>query len=119
MKKTIKVTTINDEQTIEFITNAIYNDNYTEVKYLEEDKLKTKVTYHFKDHIFNRNNKELSLEYKWIEKEKTSGQIFVKDIDKSLDVEIYTNKLVSQNGNIEVEFFIEKQKIIYKIEVLS
>lgn len=110
---------MNNEQTIEFITNAIYNDNYTEVKYIEDRKQKTKVTYNFVDHKLNRENKELSLEYKWLEKEKTIGKVLVKDINKSMNVEIYTNKLVSHDGNFEIEYLIENQKIIYRIEVLS
>lgn len=118
MKKNIKVTVINDCEKIEFITSAIYTNDYSEIKYIDNDEMNTIVKYNFASNKFTRTNNNLKLEYEFSENNKTTGIIDVKDISKFIEVEIKTNKLIQEKGNLDIEYLVENQKIIYKIEVI-
>lgn len=111
-KLNIKVTVINDEEKQSFITNAIIQDEV--LKYKERDN--TTVIYDYKNNSLFRENNELRMEYSFNNGE---GNIFIKELNKKLNLDIKTNKLERKNNNIEIGYIMEDSSFLYKIEEIK
>ena len=111
----IKVSISNLEYSEKFNTRAIIQDNI--LKYREKDK--TIVKYYLDSNILERENNKLKLKYNFIIKNNTTGKIFSKELQKEVPISIYTNKILRQGNNIIVEYKIEKNIFIYRIEEIK
>ena len=49
---------------------------------------------------------------------ETTGTLEVKSLNKLLNLNIKTNKLLINSNNIELNFLVEEEKINYKLEVI-
>ena len=114
-KTKVKITTKSNNITDTYEIKALLKDN--KLMYYEPNK--TKVIFDYENNILTRNNKEISMEYKFDLENKTIGYIEVKELGKSLNLNIKTKKFLSDNKNIDLVFFVEEEEICYKLEVLE
>lgn len=114
-KESIKVTIKNSENNSSFKTNAIIQDNI--IKYKEDNNTIVKFNYETNELI--RENNELRMNYFFSNKTITTGTIFIKDLNKELELEIKTKKIQRKNNDIEIEFLVEENDFLYKIEVIK
>lgn len=111
----IKVSIINKENQIIKETNAIKTDDI--IKYKETDN--SLAIYNYNLNELYRENDELRMRYRFNENKKTEGNIFVKSINRDISIQIKTKKIKKENDNIEIEFMVENDKFLYKIEVIE
>lgn len=114
-KESIKVTIKNNQSNSTINVNAIIQDNI--IKYKEEAN--TIVKFDYTTNELTRENNELRLNYLFLEDNKTEGIIYVKDLKKELVLEIKTKKIQRKNYDIEIEFAVEEEEFLYKIEVIK
>ena len=114
-KESIKVTIKNSENNSSFKTNAIIQDNI--IKYKEDNN--TVVKFNYDTNELTRENSELRMNYLFSNENPTTGTIFIKDLNKELELEIKTKKIQRKNNDIEIEFLVEENDFLYKIEVIK
>ena len=114
-KTKVKIITKSNNITDTYEIKALLKDN--KLMYYEPNK--TKVIFDYENNILTRNNKEISMEYKFDLENKTIGYIEVKELGKSLNLNIKTKQFLSDNKNIDLVFFVEEEEICYKLEVLE
>ena len=114
-KTKVKITTKSNNITDTYEIKVLLKDN--KLMYYEPNK--TKVIFDYENNILTRNNKEISMEYKFDLENKTIGYIEVKELGKSLNLNIKTKQFLSDNKNIDLVFFVEEEEICYKLEVLE
>ena len=109
------ITIRSNEDKINYDVNCIYQEDLNKITYKEPDN--TTTTYDYNENILIRNNDNLTMNYKFIKDEETTGNIYIKDLNKSMDILIKTKNLVQDKKNIEIEYIIEDNKFKYSIEV--
>lgn len=114
-KINIKVSISNENSHIVFETIAHYQENSRVLTYKEKDD--TLVKYYYDKGILTRENKNILMKYNFINEKLTIGEILIKDLNKSLNLNIYTTRIIQKDRNIEIHYEIE-EKFIYKIEVI-
>ncbi|MBQ3307774.1 MAG: hypothetical protein IJG68_06270 [Bacilli bacterium] len=105
----IKIVIQNSNETIENTTMGIYSQGV--LKYLEEEK--TKVTYHYKNHQLLRENDEYKMTFDF---EKGNLKTKLKEYQTELNIEIKNIIIKEDNKNIIIEYEIDKERFIYRIE---
>ena len=108
----VKIQIKNNHGDNKFDTIAILQDEV--IKYTEEDN--TKVKYNYKNNELIRENNELLMKYSFNSDKITKGEILVKELDRNLDIEIKTKSIDRKDNDLKVEFSIEDEKFIYRIE---
>ena len=114
-KINIKVTIKNKESDISYETKGILLNN--ELKYYEENN--TKVVFNYDNNHLIRTNDELRMDFTFDLKKKTKGKIEIEELDKELEVEIKTKRIERQDNNILLDYSIDEDKFIYRIEVIK
>lgn len=114
-KVRIKVDINNSEENNSKEIDAIISNN--KLKYKEDDK--TTVVYSYLENILIRENNELRMNYFFDLKKESTGNIYIKELNKKLEVKIKTTKLKIDNNNIEISFIVEDNKFNYKVEVIK
>ena len=108
-KRKIKATIENSDNEVITTTTAIYQDKI--IKYKEDDN--STVVYNYKKHKLTRENTEIksnSIRYL---------QLFIKDLNKTININIKTKKIEEDKINSLIEFEIDKEKFKYKIEAIK
>lgn len=113
IKVLVHIKNSEEEKTQE--TNAILQDNT--IKYKEDET--SLVIYNYKENKLIRETNELRMTYQFEEGKTTTGNITLKDLNKEINIEIYTKKIIKKENNIEIEFEIEKNLFLYRIEVIE
>ncbi len=113
----IRVTTDSNNTINNYEVKALLKDD--KLIYYEKENKKTKVIFNYKDMELKRDNKEISMIYKFNIHKKTVGYIEIKDLKKLLKLNIETKKYFSDGKNIDMIFLVENEKICYKVEVLK
>ena len=111
-KKRFLITIKNEEEDTSYEVDAIHQDN--KIKYKEENN--TLVLYDYDKNILTRENEELRMDYHFINHEKTSGIIQVKELGKKIIIPVYTRELNKDNNNVEIKYEIETKEFLYRIE---
>ena len=114
-KKRIMATIENKEEKIVTKTTAIYQDNV--IKYKEEDN--TIVVYNYKKHKLTRDNKDIKIEYIFVEGKDTTGLLLIKELNKTINISIKTKKIEEEKINSYIEFEIDKDVFKYEIEAIK
>ena len=117
-KINIKVTIVNAEDTFEYNVPAIYKEDEKVIIYKEQDEQNTSVRFNYITKELVRENESLLMNYTFNKEKNTQGTIYVKGMEKKLDVVVKTIKVVRCDKNIDIEYQIDKDKYIYKIEVI-
>ena len=113
-KVRIKVLIKNKIIDIEKEYNAIYNDG--KIVYKEDKNIK--MQYDMNNNILERQTNEMNIKYAFNLNKETHGQIYIKELQKYLDITIKTNTLKNTEKLIEIEYKIEGEDHIFKLEVL-
>ncbi|MBR6949536.1 MAG: DUF1934 family protein [Bacilli bacterium] len=107
-----KISVINNDENIVFNTTCKKNNDT--IMYIENDELHTRTTYNYEKNVLRRRNGEYKIEYQFDLKKKTEGIIETREHKAIVSIE--TNKININNDNIEIEFKVEGQPILYRIE---
>ena len=111
----ILVTIKNDANDSTYETLAITHDDI--ISYKEKDG--TLVIYNLDTNSLVRENDELRMDYLFDMSKKTNGTITIKEYNKDVYVSILTKKIERKNNDIEVQYSIENQEFLYKIEEIK
>ena len=118
-KVNAKITLHNAEDNFEYVVPAIYHEDEKVIIYNEHDDQKTLVKFNYITKELIRENDSLLMHYTFNKEKNSEGTIYVKGMEKNLNVTIKTTKLVRwEDNNIEIEYQIENDKFNYKIEVI-
>lgn len=116
-KVKIKVTTVSNNNENSYEIPAILQEE--KILYREPDKKKTHVTFDYSKDLLIRDNKEISMIYKFNSRSNTIGNVEVKDLGRIINLNIETKRYLKNNKNVEISFLVEEEEIKYKIEVLK
>lgn len=114
-KRKIMATIENKDNTVVTKTTAIYQDK--KIKYMEEDN--TTVVYNYTKHRLIRENNELKIEYVFSIENNTKGLLYIKELNKTMEINIKTKKIEEENINSYIEFEIDKDLFKYRIEAIK
>ena len=109
----IEVTVKNSEVTDSYKVKAIVQNNV--IKYKEPDD--TTVIFDYEENRLVRENDQMKMMYYFNEKENSI--ILIKDYNRHIDVDLKTKKIKKKDNNLEIEFEIDKEKFLYRIEELK
>lgn len=113
----VKITLTNPEKTITDTYSAIFNKETQEIIYQEKDK--TIVKYIFPENTLIRENAEIRLEYHFIKNRSTQGIIYIKDLNKTLELSIKTKEIKTSKNNLKINYFIDQEEFNYKMEEIK
>lgn len=100
---------------LEYKTTAILTEDI--IKYKSEDN--TTEMFDYTNNKLIRENSELRMNYIFDLNNETKGTVFVKDLNRELEVNIKTNKIERNKNDVEIEFVVEDNTIKYHIEVIK
>lgn len=111
----IKVMIQTTEKKESYETIALYHEGI--LKYKEPDH--TTVTFHEKEKQLIRENNELKMLYTFEKGKSTEGIIHLKEFQKELGIQVYTQEIKAEKDILEITFQIEEETFIYHIEKLK
>ena len=97
--------------------NITDNEEENYLYYIESDDEKTVNIYDYKNNILKRDNEKIYLELKFDMKKKTIGTLEIKDLNKKIELDIETKKLIKTDKLLEIRYILNDDEFIYKIEV--
>lgn len=110
MKKRAKISLKSREVLKKFETEVeIKNDK---IYYLDNDERKTNVLFDYKDSILIRENKEFYMEYNF---SNNKGIIFMKDLRKTININLNTINISKKDSIIEIIYEIDAELYEYQI----
>lgn len=112
MKKNRLITIQNNEEQQQYKVLVVELDN--RLRYFEKDN--TKTIFDFNKYSLERESETLKMKYEFQLNKKTKGIIEMKELNKKIEVEINTKKINKEGNNIEIEYSIENQSFLYRIE---
>lgn len=116
MKIKIKVKIKNKDQLLKNTYNAIYIKEQECIKYQETDK--TKVTLNKKDNILIRENNFMYMKYIFLNNNISIGDILLKDINKSVKVNIKTKKIIKNSNKFLVKYELLDSNESFEYEIV-
>mgnify|MGYP006870760728 CR=1 FL=1 len=114
-KININVSISNNEIKDSYKLVSIISDNI--IKYKEKDN--TKVLYNLDKNTLIRENDTLRMEYFFDNLKNTIGTIYLKDLKRTINIDIETTKLEKINNNIDIEYKIDNDIFRYRIEEIE
>ena len=117
-KMKLKITMITQNQKIEYITIGNYDSEKKELSYQEKQEVVTDVKLNLEKHKLIRDNKDFTMTYQFDLNKKTINTIYLKELDKTVDIQIKTEKYYYDNNKIEIEYILidSDDKIYYQVE---
>lgn len=106
-------------QDVTYQTEATYNESKNYIYYFEQDDDKTIAIYDYNTNILKRDNLKISQKLEFIKDKITINKMEIKDLDKSLELEIFTSDIISNSPAITINYSLNAEKYLYKIEVLE
>ena len=99
-----------EENTTGFIESGIisYKENNNTYVYLDINR-----------HELIRENDEINMKYIFNDKKTTTGNIFVKELNKNIELDIKTNLIEKDEHKYKVEYMIEKETFTYEVMYLE
>lgn len=110
----IEVTIKNSETTDSYRTKAVIRDNV--IKYMEPDD--TTVIYDYNEDKLVRENDQMKMIYYFNDNSQDSI-ILIKDLNRHIDLSLKINRISKNHNHLEVDFEIDKEKFLYRIEELK
>ena len=111
-KINIRVSLKNPEFETEKELTGIYQDGV--LKYIEEDG--SKVTINYNNDTLKKDEKFYRLNFDF---KKETLKVKLKELDIETKTEIKTNKILKDNLNLTIEYEVEDDNFIYRIEELK
>jgi len=117
-KRKVKVTIISEETKQEYTTIGNYDEEKEILTYQEKQDIVTDVVLYLKENILIRNNKDLNMKYLFLLNKETTNTIYLKELDKNIDIKIKITKYNYDNNNLEIEYILidSGDKLNYKIK---
>ena len=106
-----------EEKTYEYKVPAILQEEENIIIYKEQDEQSTITKYNYKLRELTRENDSIKMHYTFNKAKNSRGTILVKELGRTFDLIIKTNKILRCGNNIEIDFLVEEQPFNYKIEV--
>ena len=107
MNKKARVSIINSNDNYEYIVDIEKVNN--KINYQEDN---TNVLYDIDNKLLIRDNKEMYMELDFV---KEIGNIYMKELKKSIDINLKVNKIISDENHIEIQYKLENE--IYKYSI--
>ncbi len=114
-KLDVLISVKSNDSNLEYKTAAILTEDI--IKYKSEDN--TTEMFDYTNNKLTRENSELRMNYIFDLNKETKGTVFVKDLNRELEVNVKTNKIERNKNDIEIEFVVEDNTIKYRIEVIK
>lgn len=114
-KLDVLISVKSNDSNLEYKTTAILTEDI--IKYKSEDN--TTEMFDYTNNRLTRENSELRMNYIFDINKETKGTVFVKDLNRELEVNIKTNKIERNKNDVEIEFVVEDNTIKYHIEVIK
>ena len=114
-KLDVLISVKSNDSNLEYKTTEILTEDI--IKYKSEDN--TTEMFDYTNNRLTRENSELRMNYIFDINKETKGTVFVKDLNRELEVNIKTNKIERNKNDIEIEFVVEDNTIKYHIEVIK
>lgn len=114
-KLDVLISVKSNDSNIEYKTTAILTEDI--IKYKSEDN--TTEMFDYTNNKLIRENSELRMNYIFDLNKETKGTVFVKDLNRELEVNIKTKKIERNKNDVEIEFVVEDNTIKYHIEVIK
>ena len=114
-KLDVLISVKSNDSNLEYKTTAILTEDI--IKYKSEDN--TTEMFDYTNNRLTRENSELRMNYIFDLNKETKGTVFVKDLNRELEVNVKTNKIERNKNDIEIEFVVEDNTIKYRIEVIK
>ena len=114
-KLDVLISVKSNDSNLEYKTTAILTEEI--IKYKSEDN--TTEMFDYTNNRLTRENSELRMDYVFDLNKETKGIVFVKELNRELEVNIKTNKIERNKNDIEIEFVVEDNTIKYHIEVIK
>lgn len=111
-----KITIKNKEGNTSYNVNASYDKEKEYIYYIEKDESKTAVIFNYQENTLKRDNEKIYLELKFKNNKTTNNTMLLKDLEKKIELELFTNKIVKNKENVEIEYNLFNEKYTYKIE---
>lgn len=111
-----KITVKNKEENTSYNVNVKYDKEKEYIYYVEKDELKTATIFDYQENTLKRDNEKMYLELKFENNKTTISTMFLKDLEKKLELEVFTNKIFKNEENVEIEYSLFNEKYTYKIE---
>lgn len=108
---------------ISIISNTTKQIDKTEInininkEYRYTEKNNTKVIFNSEKNVLIRNNEDIYMKYIFKEGQQTTGSLNIKSLNKNIKVVVYTKNIIKEGRSIEIEYQIEDDIYIYKIEM--
>ena len=91
---------------------VIGNNDNNIITYNEKLNIVTNVIFDINNLILKRENKDLFMNYNFKSKK---GNIYIKELNKELNIDIEIIKIEKSNNKIQIEYKIDNDKFIYSI----
>lgn len=104
-------------KTYDYNIPAILKEEDKIVTYKEADDQHTTTSYNYKTKELTRENDSLKMHYRFNKAKNSNGTIFVKELNRTFDLQIKTKSIIQTDYNVEIDFSVEGQNFNYKIEV--
>lgn len=114
-----KITIKNNEEITYYEVNASYDKEKNYIYYVEKDALKTVAIFNYKENILKRDNEKMYLELNFVNNKKTTNTMLLKELNQTSYIELFTNKIIKNKENIEIEYNLFDEKYLYKIEKID
>ncbi len=111
----IKVTIKNSQTTKIKDYQAMITEE--KINYKEEDN--TIVIFNKKTNELTRKNEKLQMKYSFNQIKTTTATIKIKELNKEIQFEMITKKLIQEPNKIEITYKINSDEFYYKIEVIE
>lgn len=105
-KRKVKITIISEESKQEYTTIGSYDKEKEILTYQEKQDIVTDVEVNIKEKMLIRDNKDLNMKYLFALNKETTNKIYLKELDKNLDIKIKTTKYNYDNKKIEIEYIL-------------
>ena len=117
MEKNALITIKNNDSKTSYKVKVLLNDNT--YRYREDTVNNTLVEFDSSNNILKREDDNLSMEYLFINDKETIGKIYIKDLNKYIDVVIKTSKIEKNENKILIEYTISDDLYNMIIDVLK
>lgn len=117
-KVKVHITLTTPEDTYQYETLAIWQEQEEMIVYQEPTQEKAKVKFDFRKNELHRETNSVRMFYPFDIKKLTTGTIFVKELNQQLSVKLRTTKLIRNLNNISIKYQMEEESYQYKIEVI-
>ena len=115
MKKSAKVSLKSNDFSYNY--DILLDIENRKINYFEPTEKKTNVFFDIDNNILVREDKEIFMEYLFVERGVSTGNLYIKDLGKNVDVSIVTENILKDDKRIEIDYSIDNDFFEYIIDM--